>query len=498
MRNATAKTPRRRTRRWCESPFSHRSAAGFLSRASTREGIPAIVGARRDSRTSIRAFSLAEMMIALAILGLGLLVIGAALPIGLRYTRDSVNIATGQAAAEYGLDLIAQNVCLPRTIYDPNTPLTPTLIRAPGLFQPRAMVGGETFNLRNYASAEFIPDYEPVIKVRPLYTRAIDMANIEVAESTSGIFGENAVRNWMNGMVDPKESDSEPWIRAALSSVATAYPPITPSGGPVNSPNSTEYTPAAFLSALGGNEYARWQVGTETRKVIDNLTSWTAFYRRVSYDDPNTVGNESDPTLYEFIAVAVRRPSLKHRFPVQNPGSEGMQTFSASTALVTAAPVPWLISFLGDPATGVLPVPSSGFDTNGFPALGPSPATLTFTCDASFTGLLPVGSILIPARNDVAPSNPMLTGATPVNFGPPAPSTLPIYEVVQRPNDTSVVVKFNGYYPRQGTFGVAPTDWPVWVIPPAYEEGTSSNPAFGDKSPILAVARRYVRLREIP
>lgn len=86
-----------------------------------------------------------------------------------------------------------------------------------------------------------------------------------------------------------------------------------------------------------------------------------------------------------------------------------------------------------------------------------------------------------------------------VGFGPPAPTTLPIYEVVDRPDATTVVVKFNGFYPRKGADTPAPGEWPVWVIPPAFEEVDGNNrPVFGKRSPILAVARRYIRLREIP
>ena len=95
-----------------------RAREGGTVRACRHDG-----GAPRcgpEARAPRPAFSLAEMMIALAILAMGLLVIGAALPIGIRYTRTSVNIATGEAAAEYALDLIEQSVCIPRRIWDPN------------------------------------------------------------------------------------------------------------------------------------------------------------------------------------------------------------------------------------------------------------------------------------------------------------------------------------------------------------------------------------------
>lgn len=428
-------------------------------------------------------------MIALAILAMGLLVIGAALPIGLRYTRESINLATGQAAAENALDLIEQNVCLPKAIFDASGNLIPEA----GLFQPRAPITPTVFNGRTYAQGEFIPDYEAVVKVRPVYTRVVDMTGAQ-DDGILGVFTENEAGAWLLNFgtpLDAKEVNPTliSWMRWALPCVALVYPPITPnarvSGG------STEYMPAEFFGA----PYTTWPVGAETRKVLDSLISWTAFYRRVSYDVA------SDTSLYEFIAVAVRRPSLKYRFPVQSSTSGGGQVFARLTTIDTAIPIPWLISFVGD-ASGYLPAPASGFDiNNGFPPIQ-GPATLTFYCDPSMTGLLPVGSVFIPARNDVVPplvANP----AQRVGFGPPAPTTLPIYEVVQRPNDGTVVVKYNGYYPMQGTVGTYgpvtnPLQWPVWVIPPAYEELSGGSPVFPDRSPILAVARRYVRLREIP
>ena len=445
-------------------------------------------------------------MIALAILAIGLLVIGAALPIGVRYTRDSVNIATGQAAAEHALDVIEQNVCLPRTILAPSPPHP--LIREPGLFVPRQSDPPDP----NYpqSAGELIPDYEPVIKVRPLFTRFVNATPGssyfgEEDDLSAGILVEEYIRTWLSGAGDTHERDDvPPWMRWALPSVATVYPPITPSGGPVNLPNVTQYTPDVFLPTAGGNPYARWAVGAETRKVLDSLISWTAFYRRVSYDDPNTPTiDEGDPTLYEFIAVAVRRPSAKHRFPVQDGAS--LPSDPVYSGVDAAAPVPWLLTFT------VLPGPpgGAGFEaTTGFPLpLGtPAPATLTFYCTSGAggtTGLFPVGSIFIPARNDVAPA--LVTDPDQlVGFGPPAPTTLPIYEVVQRPNDTTVVVRYNGYYPMLGTPGVSvldtpvPEQWPVWVIPPAFEELSGGDPVFPDRSPILAVARRYVRLRELP
>jgi len=115
-----------------------------------------------------------------------------------------------------------------------------------------------------------------------------------------------------------------------------------------------------------------------------------------------------------------------------------------------------------------------------------------------------VGSVFIPARNDRL--SRLDAGQT--HFGPLTRTGWPIYEVVSRPDETTVVVKYNGYFPVYGeannpsnpsTWRRAPAArWPVWVIPPASEDvvgsGSSARPVFTNKSPILAVARRYIRL----
>lgn len=502
---------------------------------------PHAVDGRWRRARSPAGFSLAEMMIALAILGMGLLVIGAALPIGIRYTRASVNKATGEAAAEYALDVIEQNVCLRKTILKVGG-----LKCEPVLFQPRN------------TSGEFDANHEPLIKVRPLHVRAIDsnpasqfFGQQELAPAR--IRAEEVVYRWMlsNSFV-PTELELDPggvgvpWMRWALPSVATVYPPVS---------SDSVFHPSSFFAG----PYAARPVtappnGSETLKALDRRIVWTAFYRRVSYEPG------SDPALYEFIAVALRLPGAGYRFPVQEPndggvsdsdgpgtsvgnGENGEMTVTGqgnlgpsggygsasagassggrpggdgnavggASGIETAAPIAWLVSFYN------LPNPPGGtaaFDRDtGYPldannnviTVGSpnAPATLTFRCPARRSGLFPVGSIFIPARNDADPD----IGIPPdrrVGFGPPAPTALPVYEVTERPDDTTVIVKFNGYYPMQGTPGQTVLNtppagqWPVWVIPPAFAEYENDQPVAPDQCQIVAVARRYMRLREVP
>jgi len=473
-------------------------------------------------RAPRRAFSLAEMMIALAVLAMGLLVIGAALPVGLRFNEESMNRATGQAAAKYALNLIEQNVSLPEEIIS----LLPTVhqIREPVVFQPRRSPLGSQ-------PGQVVPDYEPVIKVRPLFTQNISAKpgstygfEFDIFQSGFEVVGEAVIRNYLEGDPDggTETREYDPagnfWLRPALPSVAMVYPPIT---------RDQPYLPEDFIAGMGGDPYEVrpvWSpntnpIGAETLKALERRVLWTAFYRRVSYQP------DSDPNWYEFIVVAVRRPSDRHRFPMQATTSGGMSglsrvssdsgksgksgkgtrsgsTWNSGSVLTYSgaglmAPIPWLVTF---DRTSLLPRPEYGFDDNGMPDNGiDPPATLRFTCTEGLSGLFPVGSVIIPARNDDSPDL-VPDESSRVGFGPIAPTTLAIYEVVARPDPTTVEVKYNGYYPRQGTNGTPPPgQWPVWVVPPAFEETDSNGDAIlPDRSPILAVSRRYIHLSETP
>ena len=206
--------------------------------------------------------------------------------------------------------------------------------------------------------------------------------------------------------------------------------------------------------------------------------------------------------------VAARRPSVNHRFAQQDWTQPlnlplAYPDVGAPVGPDRLAPVPWLVVFQA------LPVPpvfftdgQSGdrfFDTS-FPGDAP---TLRFTCTQEVGRLLPEGSILIPAVNDDRPGGTQPPPPPAPNrfagFVPHAPDALPIYEVVERPDEFTVIVKNNGFYPWVNTAtGCGAQHWPVWVIPPAFRERDSTGqPVFERRSPILAVARRYIRLREI-
>lgn len=459
------------------------------------------------SRRRQRGFSLAELMIAFAVLAMGLLIIGAALPVGVRYTEESVNLATGAAAGEYALDLLEQNLCILRTLKpDRNA----NFDRMPCVWVPRSDQDGyqwPTSNGPEYDEGDFIPDWEPIIKVRPLCMDNIKAApggtyGDDIADDimSGGFAPEVAAGYWLRdtyGAISELEGDVSLWLRPAMSALAGVYPPV-------ETLYRREYADWNVDQVLG-RKYTSWEVlPREREKAMKRLISWTAFYRRVSY------AKTSDPTLYELIVVVTRRPTEAYRFPVQEQDgwafrSAAIERSTSTIAMYNknandrVAPEPWLITFTS------LPQPNRwGSEEAGFAPLDRyrnplEPATLTFEIKAGFSPLLPVHSIIIPARNDSNPSYLEDNGISDrLAFGPHAPSALPIYEVVERPSETQVVVKYNGFYPRIADGSPSVQDWPAWIIPPAFEEleGNPSRPVYSSESPILSVHRRFVHLRE--
>ena len=92
-------------------------------------------------------------------------------------------------------------------------------------------------------------------------------------------------------------------MHPALSSVSSVYPPISP---------DVPHTVQNYL----GDYYAPNPVSEPERlRALDSRMVWTAFYRRVSYEEG------SDPNLYEVIAVAIRLSSASQRHPLFVPGS---------------------------------------------------------------------------------------------------------------------------------------------------------------------------------
>jgi prepilin-type N-terminal cleavage/methylation domain-containing protein len=144
------------------------------------------------------AFSLAELMIALVILGLGLLFIAAALPVGLEYTRQTVDLANADAAGEYALEQLETNLRTSIRLYDWGI-ADPTganvFRRLDNIHRPRGYDPGST-----PPRYPLDKTYEPLFKVRPLA-----MGNVRVGSVPPGETRE---------IVDDVEATISAYIRA--------------------------------------------------------------------------------------------------------------------------------------------------------------------------------------------------------------------------------------------------------------------------------------------
>lgn len=468
------------------------------------------------------AFSLVEMMIALVILAFGLLIIGAALPIGLDYNRKSADLAVGEAVTDFAFEVIQTHVRNGRHWPGPDGVLN----------TPDDAYVGEMFRPWNRPGNPVSPNaWEPRIKVRPLVMSNIDASTRkdEVPEvrfclgaMSPGESPEDIVAKWRDtftlsappGWYAPGGIDeANLLVGSSVPSALRVYPSATP---------DKPFTVKDFFALPFANPNGRYgqrpmtwpgsaslaNRGSETSEALGRLVSWTAFYRRATSYQPG-----ADESVYEVIVVAVKRPTTEHRFARQdisvgssaalfnqptavpwpsggNLGPKGPDRLAATPWLVTFTKLPALPSF--DTATGQRRID---------PPLASPPATLEFECNREVGWLLPPGSIFVPARNDEMTAA-YADGRVEAGFVPHAPQSLPIYEVVERiqPRRVSdpyvIKVRNNGFYPfaSNSPTGVpsAPDQWPVWVIPPAVKSSGGNRQLFDRASPIIGVARRVM------
>jgi len=463
-------------------------------------------------------FSLAELMIALVILGLGLLFIAAALPIGVDYARETVDLAAGEAAAQYALEQIEMRIrtSIPVVSKDPNK----AKVRLDAVVRPRRNLIPQDY--------PFDPTGEPFLKVRPLIGGNITVAGQQPRDRLRHVpdTGEALIRTIVPAVMAragiPLDAQTAFWHVdfAATSEYSLYQNPMLPATlrvyPPIVSDRDYAHRQPDWFFASRNNMYEPWPVldpntgGFETLKAAGRRLVWTAFYRRVAYDRRDAQGRTvlSDPLLYEFIVFVCRRPSEGHYFarqnpatPVQAPRALGLRDSfpqGDTSGPDRIAPEPWLVAFRKLPTLR----PNLHYRPSGDRPLVfgfQDQANLTFECDPNVGRLLPVGSYIIPAVNDdLARNGPPPPGQRKVGFVPHAVDTLPIYKVVQRPDNRTVVVENNGFYPWLGS-GASAETFLCWVIPPAHtQRDGSGQPIFEKRSPIVSVARRTIRLPEIP
>ncbi len=340
-----------------------------------REGL----GEGKMPRHGRAGFSLAEMMIALAVLGMGLLIIGAALPLGVRYTRESINLAKGEAAGEHALDTIGRMVRLrerawlgtsgPLYVYD-------------GVYRQWGGPDEDGSGPGNYYYGEG-QEAVSIVQVWPLVMNNIEFSGsadpAELPDDSAFVNVRDWLDAWYNelGLVpgDVCGYVADPVVMMpAVSALERVYPPVNgevPHG--VDEFYDDPYPPPALL-----------QPGEQRKVVEDSMIGWTALYRRVS---PAT--SARGQRLYEFVVIATRRPGPAYGFAVQDdqsPFAQPEAALAGSGLLKRAAPVPWLVCFEELPYDGD-PILE---DVSGS---GP----LTFKCSEKVGKLLPEGSVFFPA-----------------------------------------------------------------------------------------------------
>lgn len=418
---------------------------------------------------ALPAFSLAEMMIALIILGFGLLVVGAALPVGYNYTRQSADLVNGEIAVETALDAIEAQIAMRRLDNSDNTPYP----RIDPIFRPREINPvNDAFTLPRHW-------WEPRIKVRPLLGDVLDHGARDAAGVTNGrltsrrhtpsdaIWGmtEGLIALWM---MAPQPFGLEPtdqftvgleWdarrVLPPLPMSMMVYPAVTPavafsqaglSPGTQNavirsfSSNFWSQTRATNPASLNP-QYVAAAAG-ELQKMRERSIAFAAFYRRVNYGNPGPNGVRSyqpgvigpgdddpgDPNLYELIVVAMRRPTEQHRFPIfdvplsPNPFTTPDFTLQLRTRagvppvpITSVVPVPILVGFEQGPAgslmepalTGVYVDQVAGPNNNNriLPAGYNPPTTLSFRASVFVGAMLAPGAVIIPAANDDFPDS---------------------------------------------------------------------------------------------
>jgi type II secretory pathway pseudopilin PulG len=512
--------------------------------------VSAVSSARESAFTAetavphVSAFSLAELMIALVILGLGLLFIAAALPVGLEYTRKTVDLANADAAGEYALNFLEANLrTAGHQLYDANVAMAATSgpqasVRLDNIFRPREFDPTSAPPQYPRGRYQLKGKYEPLFKVRPLV-----MGNIRAGVLAGGITreiaddAELAVTTYLAALpfvpMTPSWEADGPFTAVtglslvanqALPGLARVYPPIEPvtvySVGNFFNDAIDYHTYNSRYATLPSVRYDR-----EREKAVDRRIGWTAFYRRIAYDEPGPgtppafelTGPSDDvlqdPLRYEILVIVTQRISVNHRFPRQDLTNVSLDTFErpaddAVAGIDRLVPMPWLVIFDRNAGSAPLPIldPAQNEyeDTTGDRTIlqgFTDPPTLQFRCTVEVGRLLPVGSVFVPAFNDDYPQdgNTGALRARVSGFVPHAPHALPIYEVVERPDEQTIVVRNNGHYPWVASGNANDTQaWPVWIIPPAFvERDSNGQPVYERSSPILKVVRRTITLPEI-
>lgn len=313
-------------------------------------------------RATRRGFSLAEMLIALAILAFGLLVVGAALPLGLRFTRESMDMINGEAAADQALAQISHSTRLSKwrsadgqytldNVFrlDPNSPTLTSLIRAFPLVLGNVDMTRDDSDPAN----ALVRDDHALLLIRA-WTYAVGFSEAKCAASEYDV-----------------------WMPTVVPALERVYPAVTPG-----------FTVADFASdPYEAPAYQPRDILTARERRL----GWTTLARQAYHASADTA------LLYEITTFVTRRPGVDYGFPVQDwdwASREFYRLFQEPRAAIDSGgtgeplkrllPEPWLVCFTE------LPQYSPG-------SYEAETSVLRFRCTPEVGRLLPVGAIFVPA-----------------------------------------------------------------------------------------------------
>lgn len=363
---------------------------------------------------------MAELLIALSILGFGLAIIAATLPAGVRVMQQNQIRRQADSTMDSAFEALESQIVLSdrvldllktmmplRYAYDPLTSVSPfeaidvdgdghgdTIDGLPPSARVWPLV---TWNVSYDPTAGAANQYELAPDRRPLLYLAEWLKNFKAG----GANGTSGYRYWMGSDLT-SAPDLENFIDAQMPAISPAdrvYPPLV---SRLNRRVDTytsgngkyDETDARFLPS-GGSDEDLYHVN----QMRERLLGWTAFYRPLDFATQT----------YEMITIVTKRPGVDYYFPVQDlsnssPSSLGAMDLDQPQAVASGQverrilPSPWLVAFQELPfendtlnlLDGTVTV---GSNTLAIESTGP----LVFKCKPELSPLLPVGAQFFPA-----------------------------------------------------------------------------------------------------
>ncbi|MBN1488566.1 MAG: prepilin-type N-terminal cleavage/methylation domain-containing protein [Phycisphaerae bacterium] len=444
-------------------------------------------------RTAQSGFSLAELMVAIIILGIGMTMVATVFPVAIRMSGDTVQMSIAHAASDAALATVQIRVPVAYNLngdmdaddlhlFDPSSP-PPLYWPEPATFTEVSGWDGDVY----VGTAGGIPPGNAVEATR--WAFALWMQNLPADWRTAPFAGiadldERPPVPDFTGPPFLLSDVTNPSRLPCVSLFDRVYPPVavevkynrTLAGWDTTDPNLVDPTDPGNIASILDH--------VRSGELASRRYAWHVLHRRRAV----TTANETRSLILTI--VVTHRADLGARFARQ---------------YIPLPPPPFTPADIPDGTTGTWPLAPED------PSLGPpspdtlfpqmwlvrltevNPSTGQLTCTRAVADLLPTSSTFIIARTP--PYNPM-TQPDPEMFGFGA--GMP-HKVIRRleyppytpPGDLTVleIAKTEFMPPPPAMANVA-----VWVIPPPIERIGNASYRFGDRSPVIGTFLREVDL----